>query len=148
MSNANKLHRIGIPPTMLGVLRSFTAEIKVKQEDGEVRKYPDFVQCLFKQMMDPEASLHHAATGIAGEAGEVLDLSKKVWVYGKELDPIQLIEELGDMRYYYQQILNMLELTDEDIQAANMGKLEKRYPHGVYSDYDALTRKDKEGKDG
>jgi len=106
-------------------------------------KYPDFVDNLAKGMNTPAEELHHATTGIAGEAGEILDLSKKVWIYGKPLDVKHLIEELGDLRFYYQMALNLLGITDEQVIAQNIIKLRTRYSAGTYSDKEANERKDK-----
>jgi len=59
------------------------------------------------------------------------------------VDVAHIIEEMGDLRWYYQAMLNTLGLTDEDIQAANTVKLMKRYPSGVYSNQQAIERADK-----
>lgn len=121
-----------------------TLLIGAKRTEGVYVSYPDFVNRLMKAMNTPAEELHHACTGMAGEAGELLDASKKVWVYNKLLDVPHVIEELGDLRFYYQAALNMLGLTDADIQAANTVKLMKRYPEGIYSDSAAQARKDKD----
>lgn len=139
-------HKIQLPAEIRAQLSKFTADIHVAQDMGEMRKYPDFVNQLFKDMENPIASLHHATTGLAGEGGEILDCTKKSWVYNKDLDVSNLIEELGDIRFYYQQILNMLDITDDEIQSANIGKLMQRYPDGVYTDKDAQARLDKAGE--
>ena len=39
--------------------------------------YANFVSALFKTMGTKEASLMHAAVGISGEAGEIIDAVKK-----------------------------------------------------------------------
>ncbi len=106
--------------------------------------YSQFVRKLAKKMPDYASDIHHAATGIAGEAGEVLDISKKHWVYGKTLDVSKLVEELGDIRFYYQHMLNLLEFTDDEVIYANRVKLSKRFPNNTYSDEDAIARKDYE----
>ena len=106
--------------------------------------YKDFVEALFKKLDTPAATLHHAATGMAGEAGEFLDASKKPWAYGKALDLDNCIEELGDLRFYYQAALNHLGLTDEQVIQANIEKLNKRYPDKVYKDEHAIARLDKQ----
>lgn len=103
--------------------------------------------------LNPNASAMHAAIGCAGEGGELLDCVKKVFIYGKDwVAPDSktgqtalenLVEELGDFRFYYQKLLNMLGLSDEDIQAANFVKLSKRYASGHYTDAQALARADK-----
>ena len=76
----------------------------------------------------------------------IRDRVKKHWAYGKELDQANVIEELGDLRFYYQAMLNMFGLTDEDVCAMNMDKLQKRYPTGVYRDQDAIARADKQAE--
>lgn len=122
-----------------------TAAVRSKRESKEWCGYPQFVENLGKPMPRAVDEAHHHTTGMAGEAGELLDITKKSWVYEKPLDVAHIIEELGDVRWYYQSMLNMLGLTDEDIQASNTVKLMKRYPMGVYSNEQAQARADKVG---
>lgn len=105
--------------------------------------YSQMVRNLFKEMGTPEATLMHAGVGVAGEAGELIDAIKKAWVYGKKLDAANLLEELGDLTFYMQQILNTFGWTWADVRMANRMKLAKRYPDGVYSDHHAQARLDK-----
>ena len=42
----------------------------------------------------------HATLGMAGESGEIVDLLKKVYAYGKPLDRTKLLEEIGDLMWY------------------------------------------------
>jgi len=135
--------KIEIPDGAFENIRSDIRDVLVRQLSNELPSYPQFVKNLAKDMPTPAEELHHASTGISGEAGEILDQTKKVWVYGKPLDIRHLIEELGDLRFYYQAILNMLDLTDADIQALNMKKLSVRYASGKYSDAQAIGRADK-----
>lgn len=95
--------------------------------------------------------LLHAAVGVSGEAGELLDTCKKIWVYEQSLGTRNkegkthaenLQEELGDILFYVQMMANLLDLTLEDIATQNMAKLLKRYPNG-YSDAAAAARADK-----
>lgn len=120
-----------------------TAAVRSKRQSGEWAPYAQFVENLGKEMSTPGEEAHHHTTGMSGEAGELLDITKKTWIYGKPLDIEHIIEEMGDLRWYYQSMLNMLGLTDEDIQAANTVKLQKRYPSGVYSNEQAIARADK-----
>lgn len=108
----------------------------------ETMHYPEFVEVLFKDMGSEAATAIHAAVGIAGEAGEVLDALKKVWVYNKELDQENLKEELGDIMFYMQKLCNMYGFSFQSVMQANMSKLAKRYPVG-YTDQAAVTRADK-----
>lgn len=86
----------------------------------------------------------HAATGIAGEAGELIDAVKKNVVYGKPLDLTNVIEELGDLEFYMQALRSQLNLTREQTLEANIAKLEKRYSARRYSNDAAINRADKE----
>lgn len=107
--------------------------------------YREFVCRLFVKKNVGNDGLMHAAAGISGEAGEVLDLIKKIWANGKPLDPEtidKLIEELGDMMFYMQGMMNLLGVTPSDVRTMNVNKLDKRYPNG-YSDEAALARADK-----
>ena len=42
----------------------------------------------------------HAAVGICGEAGELIDAVKKNWIYGADLDLENVLEECGDLLFY------------------------------------------------
>lgn len=81
----------------------------------------------------------HAALGIGGEAGEIQDIIKKHWVYGKPIDRVHLIEECGDLFHYFTMLLNVHGLTLDEIRDANIRKLKTRYPTGYTADC-ALNR--------
>lgn len=86
----------------------------------------------------------HAILGIAGECGELVDAVKKNIIYNKELDVTNVIEELGDMEFYMEQLRQRLNITREETLQANLDKLNKRYSKGSYSDAQAQARADKE----
>lgn len=106
--------------------------------------YSYMVEKLFNKMNSREEALMHAAIGMAGEAGEAIDCIKKMWVYKKPLDPVNLLEELGDLTFYIQAALNLMGWTWADVRMANRMKLAKRYPDGVYSNEAAQARADKQ----
>lgn len=85
--------------------------------------------------------LVHMAMGIAGEAGEVLELVKKIYAYGKPIDRESIIKELGDLEFYLTGFRAVLGLSRNEILYANMEKLKRRYPQG-YSDKAAVERVD------
>jgi NTP pyrophosphatase (non-canonical NTP hydrolase) len=105
-------------------------------------RYDQFVLQLFKADTGP-AMLTHAVMGVAGEAGELVDAIKKHLIYGKPLDRVNIIEELGDLRFYIQAMQNILGITESDILQANADKLSKRYRGLKYSDKAAIDRADK-----
>lgn len=112
-------------------------------ENGNRVYYEPFVCQLVKEMNDPATNIHHMATGVAGEGGELLDASKKQWIYGKELDRENVIEELGDIEFYMAGLRQMLGITRDEVLNYNIRKLLKRYPTG-YTDNNAIARKDKQ----
>lgn len=110
------------------------------------KAYEQFVLDHFKAMPDSAQTFLHAAVGIAGEAGEIIDAVKKYWVYNKPLDKDNLREELGDILFYIQAMATLLETDIQALTEANIAKLMKRYPAGGYSDHHAQARLDKETK--
>ena len=74
-----------------------------------------------------DMNLLHGALGIVTEAGEFLDQIKKNTFYGKEIDYVNLGEEVGDMLWYISVILNSLGLTYEEVMDKNIAKLRARY---------------------
>jgi NTP pyrophosphatase (non-canonical NTP hydrolase) len=68
--------------------------------------------------------------GIAGEAGEVADLIKKYIGHGHALSIDDLEKELGDVLWYVADLASQVGLTLEEVAAANIEKLRKRYPNG------------------
>lgn len=87
--------------------------------------------------------LIHAVFGVAGEAGELCDPVKKSMFYGKPLDVENIKEEAGDLLWYIAgPLCRALGCTLEELAAANVAKLRKRYPE-KYSDAAAVARADK-----
>jgi len=103
------------------------------------KKGEDIVATLTPQKVD---LLHHAV-GISGEAGELLDAVKKHVVYNKDVDRENVVEELGDLKFYTQGIMNNLGITHAEIEASNRKKLEARYASLTYTDEAAQLRADK-----
>jgi NTP pyrophosphatase (non-canonical NTP hydrolase) len=88
--------------------------------------------------------LLHAAMGTATEAGEVVDILKKHVFYGKKIDKIHLLEELGDLLWYISIAIDALDSDFETVMKMNQKKLFSRYKDKFTSD-EAINRKlDKE----
>lgn len=138
---------IQIPADAREKLDAMRKAMIVNVAQGNHPSFVHMVANLFKNMPDPIESMMHATIGMSGEAGELLDAVKKTWVYGKPLDGKNVIEELSDLRFYYQAALLILGLDDLHIQAFNMDKLvlgeNARYKTGFYSDAQAIMRADK-----
>lgn len=85
--------------------------------------------------------LIHASLGLSGEVGETVDIIKKHIIFDKPLDEEKLKNELGDVFYYLNIFLTVLNCSFEDIMETNAIKLRKRFPDG-FSEKAALERKD------
>lgn len=70
------------------------------------------------------------ALGLAGEVGEVAEHIKKYLGHGKELDVLELKEELGDVLWYLAILSDMFGLNLDTIAQFNVDKLKARYPNG------------------
>ena len=110
-----------------------------KMEDD----YRAFVEGLFVKRREGIDGFMHAASGLAGERGEVLDLIKKTWVYGKPLDYGKVLEEMGNTLHYFTMMCLKMGVSWEDVIDNNVTKLKKRYPNG-YSDADTIARADQD----
>ena len=93
-----------------------------------------------------QCELLHAAIGIAGEAGELLDAVRKHVFDGQPLDRDNVIEELGDLEFYMMAAMMNIGIMRPHLQELNMAKLSKRYEAG-YSDKAAQERADKAGEE-
>lgn len=94
-----------------------------------------------------KTNLLHMTIGVSGEAGELLDAVKKHVVYNKDLDRVNIVEELGDLEFYLEGIRQELNITRDETLEANISKLltsdKARYKMGKYTDAQAQDRADK-----
>jgi NTP pyrophosphatase (non-canonical NTP hydrolase) len=88
-----------------------------------------------------DTRLMHAALGIAGEAGEVVDLIKKSVINGRPMDVVELKKELGDLEFYLTLLRSACDIDREVVLEMNIMKLRDRYPDG-YSDVASMNRVD------
>jgi len=82
----------------------------------------------------------HMVLGIVTEAGELADMYKKHFAYGKDKDVVNIEEEIGDLMWYIANLIDMLGLDFETILEKNIAKLSKRYPEGFFSSERAIYR--------
>lgn len=74
------------------------------------------------------------ALGIAGEAGEIVDIVKKMVYHGHVLDKDKMCAELGDLSWYIARMAARYDLTLEEVARGNIDKLKRRYPSGFDKD--------------
>jgi len=86
-----------------------------------------------------------AGVGLNAEAGEFLEIVKKMIFQGKPWDEANrehLIIELGDVIWYAANACMALGISFEDVVARNVTKLEKRYPGGQFDVYYSENREE------
>ena len=71
-----------------------------------VSDYSGFVASRAKHLPTCDERIDHALLGVISECGELADAWKKHTIYEKPLDTVNVREELGDLRFYLQMILN------------------------------------------
>lgn len=81
-----------------------------------------------------EQAVNNMILGIVGETGEVVDIIKKHYYQGHELDLEHIKEEIGDIMFYMVNLCNYLGLELEEVIEGNYNKLMKRYPEGFSKD--------------
>ena len=95
-----------------------------------VNEYQKLAMTTLNPALDKKDVLINGVMGLCGESGEAIDIVKKWLAQGHELDKEKLAKELGDIAWYLAETATALDLELEDIFAANIEKLKKRYPEG------------------
>lgn len=101
-----------------------------------LEEYCDFVvsKASERSTRDFESAIGTSGLGIAGEAGEIADLTKKVLFHGMEFTEEvrnKFIKELGDVMWYAAFLARVvLQVKIEDVIDANVEKLNARYKEG------------------
>jgi NTP pyrophosphatase (non-canonical NTP hydrolase) len=85
-----------------------------------------------------------ACLGLAAEAGEFIEVPKKMFFQGKSLteaEVFHLKRELGDVMWYWINACRALNLDPNEVIAENVRKLENRYPGGSFDAFYSENRK-------
>ncbi len=107
----------------------------------DINEYQRLAMTTKNPALSQEALLINSVMGLCGESGEAIDIVKKWFAQGHELDREKLAKELGDIAWYLAEAATALDLSLEDILQANLDKLKKRYPSG-FSTADSVNRSD------
>jgi len=86
-----------------------------------------------------------ACFGLAAEAGEFIEVPKKIIFQGKPLTDAEVFHmkrELGDVFWYWMNACRALNLDPNDVIDENVRKLESRYPGGVFDAHSSENRKE------
>ena len=95
-----------------------------------VNEYQQLAMTTLNKELSEKEILINGVMGLCGESGEAIDIVKKWFAHGHELDKEHLKKELGDVAWYLAEASSALGFTLEEILEANIDKLRKRYPEG------------------
>ena len=95
-----------------------------------INEYQELAMKTVNPKLNKDEILINSVMGLCGESGEAIDIVKKWFAHGHELDREHLKKELGDIAWYLAEASTALDLTLEEILEANIEKLRKRYPEG------------------
>ena len=99
-----------------------------------VNEYQRLAMTTLNRELSQKDILVNAVMGLCGESGEATDIVKKHLFQGHTLGREKLAKELGDIAWYLAEAATALDMDLEDIFAANIEKLRKRYPEGFDSE--------------
>lgn len=101
---------------------------------GVKAKYLGVYECIVdytrNKALSKDEEIKDYALGLSGEVGEVNDLIKKMYYHKKEVNPIKILYELGDVLYYVTALGACFGFDLQTIATNNNVKLLSRYPKG------------------
>lgn len=119
-----------------------------KKKKITLEAYGDFVTQMASKdsLKNFKAKLGTSGLGLAGEAGEIADLTKKVYFHGMKWNEevrLKMIKELGDILWYVAFMSrHVLDVSIEEILEANVKKLKERYKGGEFTTKEFMAKED------
>ncbi|MDX8367887.1 nucleoside triphosphate pyrophosphohydrolase family protein [Cytobacillus sp. IB215665] len=107
--------------------------LRLKKQLG-FNEYQDLASRTANEELNGPQAMCNYSMGAAGEAGEALDMIKKIVFHDHELNRHELAKELGDQLWYISQLARLINFSLEDIATMNVNKLKARYPEGFSSE--------------
>ena len=95
-----------------------------------IKEYQELAMRTVNPELDKNQMLINSVMGLCGESGEAIDLVKKWYAHGHQLDREHFKKELGDIAWYLAEAATAIGVELEDILEANIEKLKQRYPEG------------------
>jgi NTP pyrophosphatase (non-canonical NTP hydrolase) len=105
----------------------------------QINEYQEKVKRTMNFWGTPAEIVCNMCLGITGEAGEVVDYIKKIVFHGHKFSKDKLIEELGDVLWYFTMLTSICDIQIDEIMRKNIEKLRKRYPNGFTCE-DSINR--------
>jgi NTP pyrophosphatase (non-canonical NTP hydrolase) len=105
----------------------------------KLNDYVDWTKNTSARLESPGDDITHMLFGMVTEIGELIDIFKKDMAYKKEVDWINVNEEIGDLMFYIAGFCRINYLDLEKIIETNVAKLEARYPE-KFTEHHAKNR--------
>lgn len=77
------------------------------------QEYPALAMSTAPNLGSAAKNITHASLGLISEVGEMADMLKRSLAYGKAFDPVNLVEESGDVLWY---VVLLCTQTDHDFE--------------------------------
>lgn len=97
-------------------------------------EYQKLAMVTSNKNLSPDYHLLNGVMGLCGEAGECVDLVKKNFMQGHDLDKSHIAKELGDVMWYIAETATAIDLSLDEVMQMNIDKLKARYPAGFDPD--------------
>lgn len=105
----------------------------------EIREYQSKVQRTLASLGSELENDIHMVLGMQTESAELADVFKKKLAYNKDIDWVNVKEEIGDQMWYICNLCNLHNWDIREIMQTNIKKLEVRYPER-FSESNAINR--------
>lgn len=112
-----------------------------KPEPVTIRTFATYRE-IISPMAGPNLPREYYALCLCEEAGEVASIVKKHIFHGHPLDRDKLVKEIGDELWYLDQLARQFGITLEEVAAANVEKLRRRFPSGRFNTEESIARVD------
>ena len=94
----------------------------------DIQSYQKLAARTLPRLSSEQEDIQHMLFGMMTELGELVDSYKKHYAYGKNLDLVNVMEEMGDIMWYWAGMCTITGINSSGILSTNIAKLMKRYP--------------------
>ena len=94
----------------------------------DIQSYQKLAARTLPRLSSEQEDIQHMLFGMMTELGELVDTYKKHYAYGKELDLVNVMEEMGDIMWYWAGMCTITGINTSGTLQVNIDKLIARYP--------------------
>lgn len=94
----------------------------------DIQSYQKLAARTLPRLSSEQEDIQHMLFGMMTELGELVDSYKKHYAYGKTLDSTNVMEELGDIMWYWAGMCTITGINAPTTLQLNIDKLKARYP--------------------